>query len=257
MILYFSATGNTEYIAKLLAKELDDECLNLLKRVKENDYSEIKSDKPFIICTPIYVCESPRFLIKYLKKVKLSGTDKVYFIFTSGGYAGIAKLFGKKIAKRQHLKYMGRHEFKMPRNYIASDAYPMLEKEEILKRIKDSTNDIKEVSNKIKNLEKLKGRYVWQFEYLITLPFTPIWIKLKFKTKKFYAKDNCVGCSKCVNVCPLNNIKLVDKKPNWSDNCTHCMACISNCPMEAIEYGDITLKKEKYRINKYLNEVKE
>lgn len=257
MILYFSATGNTEFIAKELAKCLDDDCLNLLKRIKENDYSEIKSDKPFIICTPIYVCESPRFLIKYLKKVKLNGNNKIYFIFTSGGYAGIAKYFGKKIARRQHLKYMGRAEFKMPRNYIASDAYPMLEKEEMIRRIKNSKELIPLVSNNIKNEEKLKGRHVWLFEYLITLPFTPIWIKLKFKTKKFYAKDNCVGCKKCVNVCPLNNINLIDNKPSWGNSCTHCMACISNCPKEAIEYGTITLKKEKYRISKYLDEIKE
>lgn len=34
MILYFSATGNTEYIAKEIAQRLNDECINLLDRVK-------------------------------------------------------------------------------------------------------------------------------------------------------------------------------------------------------------------------------
>ena len=34
MILYFSATGNTEFIAKELAKCLADECVNLLNRFK-------------------------------------------------------------------------------------------------------------------------------------------------------------------------------------------------------------------------------
>ena len=33
MILYFSATGNTEYIAMELAKRLDDDCINLLELV--------------------------------------------------------------------------------------------------------------------------------------------------------------------------------------------------------------------------------
>lgn len=33
MILYFSATGNTEFVAKQLAKRLDDECINLLDRI--------------------------------------------------------------------------------------------------------------------------------------------------------------------------------------------------------------------------------
>lgn len=65
MILYFSATGNTEYIAEELAKRLDDECINLLDRVKEEDYSVLHSDKPFIIYAP-FTCEMPRFMSKCL-----------------------------------------------------------------------------------------------------------------------------------------------------------------------------------------------
>lgn len=60
MILYYSATGNTEYIAKELARRLDDECIDLLDRIKKYDYSTLHSDKPFIICAPVYVCEMPR-----------------------------------------------------------------------------------------------------------------------------------------------------------------------------------------------------
>ena len=82
MVLYFSATGNTEYIAKEIAKQLDDECLNFLDRMKNNDNSELHSEKPFIICAPVYVCEMPRFMSAYLKKQTFSGSKDVYFIFT-------------------------------------------------------------------------------------------------------------------------------------------------------------------------------
>ena len=68
MVLYFSATGNTEYIAQELATQLDDECINLLDRVKKQDYNVLHSEKPFIICAPVYVCEMPRFMSAYLKK---------------------------------------------------------------------------------------------------------------------------------------------------------------------------------------------
>ena len=65
MILYFSATGNTEYIAKEIAQRLNDECINLLDRVKKADYSVLHSNTPFIICAPVYVCEMPRFMSNY------------------------------------------------------------------------------------------------------------------------------------------------------------------------------------------------
>lgn len=35
MVLYFSATGNTEFIARELAKRTNDECVNLLERIKK------------------------------------------------------------------------------------------------------------------------------------------------------------------------------------------------------------------------------
>ena len=60
MILYFSATGNTRFIAQELARRLDDEALDLTARIREGDHAPIQSQKPFVICSPVYVCEPPR-----------------------------------------------------------------------------------------------------------------------------------------------------------------------------------------------------
>ncbi|MBQ9900512.1 MAG: EFR1 family ferrodoxin [Acholeplasmatales bacterium] len=257
MILYFSATGNTKYLADKLAKDLNDESINLLKRIKEKDYSPIKSDKPFIVCSPIYVCETPKFFNDYLKNVPLEGNNKIYFIFSSGGYAGIASKICKRIAKKKKMQYMGRKEFRMPRNYVASNMYPLLPENEILDRLNVATKLVHETAIKISNNEFLKDRHVWLFESIVTIPFVPIWSKLKHKTKKFYTTDSCIGCKKCANLCPLNNIEIVDGKPKWITNCSHCMACISNCPKSAIEYRNITENKEKYTISKYIDKIDE
>lgn len=47
MILYFSATGNTKFVAEELAGCLDDEALDLCDKIKQHDYGTIRSDKPF------------------------------------------------------------------------------------------------------------------------------------------------------------------------------------------------------------------
>ncbi len=251
MVLYFSATGNTEYIAKEIAKRTNDECLNLLERIKTQDLSPINSEKPFVICAPIYVCEIPRFMMKFLKKLSFTGSKDVYFILTSGGYCGPAGNLLKKIFKAKKMTCHGHAEFKMPRNYVASNSYPMLEKEEIEKRLIDSYNQLDQVSNDILAGNKLKSRHVYLFETLITLPFNPIYCKSKLKAKDFYSTDACIGCGKCAKLCPLNNVSIVDKKPVWSNTCTHCMACIANCPTNAIEYGNITKDKDRYTFKKY------
>lgn len=251
MVLYFSATGNTEFIARELAKKLNDQCINLLDRFKTGDHSVLHSEKPFIICAPVYVCEMPRFMSKYLKKQTFSGSKDVYFIFTSGGYCGISGVLAKSMFKKKHMIYHGHAEFKMPRNYVINDAYPMLGKEEVEERILSSYRQIDQVADDIQNGRKLKARHVFLFETLITVPFNPVWCKYKLLAKDFYAKDTCIGCGKCVKLCPLNNVTLENKMPVWGNQCTHCMACIGNCPTKAIEYGTITKDKEPYNFGMY------
>lgn len=256
MVLYFSATGNTEYIAKELAKRLNDECINLLERFKTQDHSPLHSEKPFVICAPVYVCEMPRFMSKYLKEQVFSGSKDVYFTFTSGGYCGISGVLAKSMFKKKNMVYHGHAEFKMPRNYVASDAYAMLSAEETEERIQAAYQKLDSVAADILSGNQLTARHVFLFETIITVPFNPVWCKLKLRAKDFYATDACIGCGKCAKLCPLNNISLKDKMPVWGDQCTHCMACIGNCPKEAIEYGTITQAKEKYNFGKYSHVAK-
>lgn len=251
MVLYFSATGNTEFIAKELARRLDDECMDLLEPIKAHSTAPIHSERPFVICAPVYVCEMPRFLSKHLKKQTFTGNANVYFVFTSGGYCGISGVLAKSIFRKKNMVYQGHAEFKMPRNYVASDAYPMLEKHEVEERIRRAYRQLDDTASVILSGGKLKSRHVFLFETLITLPFNPVWCKYKLTAKDFYVKDGCVGCGRCERLCPLNNIKLVDKKPVWGSQCSHCMACIGNCPVRAIEYGAITQGKEPYNFGKY------
>lgn len=253
MVLYFSATGNTKYVAETIAKGLDDTAENLLDRIRRKDHSPIHSERPFVICSPVIVCEMPCFLNAWLKKTVFTGSRDLYFVFTSGGYAGISGFQGKLLAYKKGMRYMGRTELKMPRNYIASDAYPELSQAEIESRIRDTSEHIPSVVETIRSNGKLKARHIWLFEILITLPFNPVWSCLKQRTHSFQVTDKCISCGKCERGCPMNVIHLSgQKRPVWDAKCcSHCMACIQNCPTSAIEYGLITQKKDRYRFEKY------
>jgi len=77
----------------------------------------------------------------------------------------------------------------------------------------------------------------------------PLFYTLYVKSEPFTVDDSCVGCGKCVALCPLNNIKTVEGKPVYGKQCTHCMACIAHCPAEAINYGKKTRKKHRYHLD--------
>ena len=45
----------------------------------------------------------------------------------------------------------------------------------------------------------------------------------------------CIGCNKCVPVCPFAAIQLMDKKAVINEACTLCGVCVQFCPVNAIE----------------------
>ena len=252
MILYFSATGNTRFVAEYLAEQLDDEVMDLLEWIREQDDSAIHSERPFVICAPIYVCEMPRFLASFLRKTSFTGNRDVYFIFTSGGYAGPAGILARRIFRKKHMEYKGCAELTMPRNYIANDSYPELGQDEIENRIRDTFRRLPAVAETIRNGGFLQSRHVWLFETLITVPFNPVWCRVMQPVRDFHVKDRCVSCGKCAKLCPLKIIRMVEGRPVWDGkSCAHCMSCIQNCPTEAIEYGTVTQKKNRYQFSRY------
>ena len=257
MVLYFSGTGNTGFVAQQLAERLEDETLNLLDRIKRGDCAPIHSERPFVLCSPVYVCEMPRFLAAFLRQTPLTGSREVYCVFTSGGYAGVSGVLAGRMFRRKGMTYKGCAELKMPRNYLINETYPELDREEIERRIIDASARIPEVAETIRRGDRLKARHVWLFEELVTLPFNPVWCRVRQPVRDFYATEQCISCGKCARLCPLNVIRMADGKPVWEgSHCAHCMSCIQNCPVEAIEYGDVTRTKDRYRFSKYRDVLK-
>ncbi|TFG01198.1 MAG: hypothetical protein EU542_07365, partial [Promethearchaeota archaeon] len=63
----------------------------------------------------------------------------------------------------------------------------------------------------------------------------------------FFADENCTSCGICEQVCPINNIILVDGKPQWQHECQMCVACINYCPEESIQYDEKTQDRGRYQ----------
>jgi ferredoxin len=51
---------------------------------------------------------------------------------------------------------------------------------------------------------------------------------------EFRATENCNGCGICSQICPVENIKLVEYRPVWQHRCENCIACYTWCPQQAI-----------------------
>jgi NAD-dependent dihydropyrimidine dehydrogenase PreA subunit/flavodoxin len=245
MILYFSATGNSEYVAKYIAHLNDDETVDMSKYLKSNTNIELDSNKPYVVVAPIYISTIPTIIIDLLEKAKLDGNKNIYFIMTCAG-SGVsgAGAFIKPLVEKMNLIYRGVEHLSMPQNYLMF--FNVKSKEENDLKMNEAIDKIPSLANKILNNEDFDTSKVGLMHKLSVKPVIWMFDKFFIKPKKFYVTDECIGCSICEKVCPLNNIKMENNRPKWSNTCCHCTACINKCPKKAIEYGKKTQGKNRY-----------
>lgn len=236
MILFFSGTGNSEYVAKRIGKEMDDEIISLFQKIRCRDFSKIDSSRAWVVVVPTYAWRIPRIVQEWLENTDLTGNKDIYFIMTCGGNIGNAGGYLKKLCNTKKWHYMGCKAIIMPENYIAMFSTPT--KEASIEIINQAESIIDEVALIIKENKTFPQSTITFQDKLNSGIVNDIFYPVFVHAKKFYTTDTCISCGKCVNVCPLNNIRLENQKPVWGKNCTHCMACICRCPREAIEYGE-------------------
>ena len=235
MILYFTGTGNSEYVAEKIAKETGEEAVNLFQRIRKKDYSELHSDQPWVVVAPTYAWRIPHILEKWMEQAALSGSMDIYFVMTCGGSIGNAGKYLRSFCSKKGMQYLGCFEIVMPENYIALFTTPT--KEEAAVIIKKAESEINKAVDYIKAGKHIPEPQLSLSDKINSGMINNLFYPLFVHAKKFYATEACISCGLCEKVCPLGNIQLVNGKPDWADNCTHCMACICRCPKEAIEYG--------------------
>ncbi len=244
MVLYFSGTGNSKYLAELMAERLGDEAVDAGALIKAGEQPSFESEKPYIFVSPVYAWRMPRVLEGWIKDSAFGGNKQAYFVLSCGDSIGAAGNYVKKFAAKCGFEYMGTAAVVMPENYIVMFSAPPAEEDERI--IAAATDTTLALCDKIERSEPFDKERITLVGHLCSDIVTPMFYTFYIGAKRFYATEKCISCGKCVNNCFLNNIKMQNGSPIWGKDCTHCMACISRCPTEAIEYGKHTIGLRRY-----------
>lgn len=127
MVLYYSGTSNSKYIAKCIASALETDCLNLNERIKAEDTSSVQTEENVILVTPTYAWRIPHIVSGWLGKAELVGAKRIWFVMDCGSEIGNAAKYNQQLAAQKHLRYMGTAQIIMPENYIAMFNAPQKE----------------------------------------------------------------------------------------------------------------------------------
>lgn len=244
MIFCFSGTGNSRYVAERIAEALRAPVIDLNARIRAGDESPVETGRDAIVVTPTYAWRIPRIVDEWLSHTELAGAERIWFVMDCGSEIGGAAKYNRRLSQRRGLEYMGTAQIVMPENYIAMFGVPGAE--EARKIVESAEPSIREVLSRLQAGEPFDAPRGNLADRFLSGPVNPLFYRFFVKANAFRAGSSCVGCGRCAEKCPMNNIRLQNGKPLWGGRCTHCMACIGYCPTEAIEYGKKSVGKLRY-----------
>lgn len=243
MIFYFSATGNSKHIATEIARSLNDRAIPVDACLKNGKFNFIAqpNEKIGFIC-PVYNLGLPVVIIDFIKKLNLNIKDNyVFTIVTYGGFSGGASKMIKNLLAEKGITVNGIYSVKMPDTW--TPVYDISDKEKL--------NKINQKADKTKDkiIKKIKSNSNGNFD-LRRLPCCDVFYKdyeNMRRTETLSVNNNCVGCGKCAELCPVDAIEIRNGKPVWiKEKCAMCLGCLHRCPEFAIQRGEKTALHGQY-----------
>ena len=244
MILYFTGTGNSEYLALALKDALADDCVDARGGMRRGEAGRFSSETPYVFVFPTYAWRMPHVFEDYLRRSDFSGCRRAYFVMACGADTGNAGAYCARLCAEKGLEYCGLLPVVMPDNYVIMYDVTPPDKAEPLLRAGEAR--VLAAAEKIRAGQPFDPLRPTAADRAKSSAMNRAFYAAMVSAKRFRVTDKCVSCGLCERVCPLNNITLRDGRPVWGENCTHCVACISRCPKGAIEYGKGTERRRRY-----------
>ncbi|AXV37500.1 MAG: hypothetical protein CIT01_04455 [Methanobacterium sp. BRmetb2] len=259
-IYYFSGTGNSLVVARDIARKIDGELIPI-PSVMNKEIIESDADVTGIVF-PVHfsvVNGVPNIVQKFTKKLKNINSKYIFAVCTCGGWSGSAIENLGKIIQSNGGNLAAGFTVQMPSNI---DVISKEEQQKLFDEWEEKLEFIYEYVN-----ARDEGRFE-SMALLFKIIFAPIFFYYKSRTlkllkklsnssdlpfdelvslsdKRFYSDENCEGCGTCSKVCPVDNIRIVEGRPEWQHHCVVCFACLNWCSNNAI-HGDWISEEARY-----------
>jgi NAD-dependent dihydropyrimidine dehydrogenase PreA subunit len=243
-LVYFTGTGNTEMVARVLAAHLGDASLYAIE-----DLLSLRAPAPdltgtsrLVLLYPVYAFDAPPIVYRFLKRLSewvggksslpAAKAHKSAAIITvpcdphrinSAAAVGVKRRLsgcGYQVAYEEQVV--------MPSNFFTP--YPDSWNRSLVRGADKKTAAIAEELQA--GVERSLSPGV--------LAFTARFLgKMEHLGDNFFGKDlragkECTLCGACSSGCPVGNIRIKGGQVRFGWSCIMCMRCIYRCPKEAI-----------------------
>ena len=244
-IIYFTGTGNSLAVARLLAADLPGADIFSVNELLRRSAVDLETGTCGFVF-PVYCQNAPEIMRRLAHRIQLPASAYVYAVATHNGDVGYSHFTLDKLLRKKGQRLQAGFAVLMPGNSITP--YDSTNSgEETQRRIQAASSCVHQISKKI--LEKaalpfegtgsvrkhLKGlRNMFRHKVVYKVP------------QKFWINEACNRCGLCARICPENNICVGSGSVTWGKHCQMCLACIHWCPQRAIQNGSGTLDRKRY-----------
>lgn len=246
IIFYFTGTGNSKAVADQLKEQMINQGMTVSIEAikKDTGLIDLNQYESIGFVYPVYYLHMPNLVNSFISSLDYKASHYLFAIATYAGSLGRSLSQAKDIMIANGGEKIYHEAIRMPGNYIVEyGAFPTFLQNYLLRK---SEIKIQKVSNQllVQRLSPFKR------ESLVSKLFHN---KAKEKLNSFnkmslnfVVNDTCTACSKCINQCPADNIRLSSSQVVFSNQCEQCMACIQLCPNRSIEYFGKTENRKRY-----------
>lgn len=219
VLFVFSATGNCLTTARKLAPYLNNCKILSVNSLGKKRRILVEADTVGFVF-PVYYGNMPYPVREAISKMVFPEKAYIFAFTTCRGHVGAAPQRLDLLLRTRGHKLSWASGIKMPGNSFLNE--PQVDQAYL------DTQD----QNIAEAVKPILARTVDNFFTGEILPLTPVDYPNNFRG--IMADETCVGCGICTEVCPMENIILVDGKAQIGDNCATCLACFHWCPTESI-----------------------
>ena len=251
-IFYFSATGNSLYVAEQLKGEYGY-TLSIPQLMKTGQREFEADEMGFVF--PMYMHLAPQMVQEFIAGVRLKA-DYLFAILTYGARTTSAVELWQDVASKAgyHFDYI--NTVKMVDNWLHH--FDMDEQKRMDKHIPEQLRgieaDLAVRRHWVQPVSDEERRQHNEAYHLSGLDKTGGFV---FHSEEhFVVTSDCIRCGICTKVCPRGNWKLGVEKAETAGRCDYCLACIHNCPKKAILFAKSSnpfLKQEANPHARYRN----
>lgn len=230
--LYFSGTGNSQYIAELFATRMGSDCHSIEEQI---DFNKVIFDNDTIAFVyPIYGSYIPRIMRDFVTGVRGDLEDKKIIIFcTQYLFSGDGtRVFTELLPKSCEITYT--EHFLMPSNICNFPPFSTNDGVKIQKYLMKAQRKMNVACLNIENRIVKKRGFTIFSKTLGLLQRPGFRYGEKKISKSIRIKDLCTRCGVCVAICPTHNLKIDNNKVQQNNICTLCYRCVNKCPEKAI-----------------------